>query len=152
MTDRETLRALREARALLRRHGHRCDVSAADLIRWLHTETPYPNPSFEEIIRNPFFVVHELIEIGEVRRKGLRITKHVIPRHPVPINWAHLRAAEVEFEIAAEEGAWDHLRSRYRDLKAWCEDPLLTPAQARSYQTLRRETQRRLRGSGTAIA
>ncbi len=45
-------------------------------------------------------MVHELVEIDEVRRMGLRITKDVIVRNMVRTNDAHLKAARVEFDHA----------------------------------------------------
>jgi len=42
-------------------------------------------------------MVHELVEIDEVRRMGLRITKDVIVRNMVRTTDAPLKAARVEF-------------------------------------------------------
>ena len=110
----------------------------------MHTDTPYPNPSFREIVGNPFYVVHELVEIRAVRGMGLRLTKDVIVRHMREVNDAHLVAARVELDLAAREGATRHLAIRYRHLEAWCRDPLLTPGQRRGYEALRRATGERL--------
>lgn len=120
-------------------------MSQRDFVRWLHTDTPYPNPSFREIVGNPFYVVHELVEIHAVRGLGLRLTKDVILRHMREVNDAHLKATRVEFEVAAREGALRHLAMRYRHLEAWCRDPLLTPGQRRRYESLRRRWRTRLR-------
>ncbi len=133
-------RALRKARALLRQRGEACAISMDTFIRWLHTDTPYPNPTFEETVRNPYFVVHELVEIREVRRMGLRITKDVILRHPLEVDRAHARAARVEFETAAADGAIRHLENRLRDVRGWIQDPTVAPEMRTKYRDLYRET------------
>lgn len=133
---------LRRARKVLRQREEPCPVSMETFVRWLHTETPYPNPSFNEIVRSPYFVVHELVEIREVRRMGLRITKDVILQHPVEIDRAHYIASCTEFEIAAEDGAVSHLEARLPDVLAWSEDPTVVPRMKKRYRTLHRTTSR----------
>ena len=132
-------------RLLLRKAGYECHVTSSELVAWLKTDTPYLNPSNESLLKNPYLVIHEAVEINEVKKMGLRITKDVIVRNMERINDAHLTASIVEFDIAAKDAALDHLRSRYGDLRSWCEDPLLTPVQKERYEAFRAETERRLR-------
>ncbi len=139
-------RAVSEADVLLARHGYGYRGDAADLMAWLQTDTPYPNPSPAEILDTPLLVVHEIVEIAEVRRMGLRITKDVIVRNMERINDAHLRATEVELDLAIREERTDYVRSRSRDVASWCEDPLLTPPQRRAYATFRDRIDLWLRG------
>ncbi len=129
--------AIRDGNARLARNGfpHRC--SADELRAWLRTDTPYPNPSPADLLDSPLLVVHEIVEIEEVKRRGLRITKDVIVRNPETINDAHLVAARAELAIAAKEGDRGHVASRYVDLRGWCEDPLLTPSQRAAYNAFR---------------
>lgn len=141
----DVARALRRGRRSLRRLGQPCRVSMDTFIRWLHTDTPYANPPFEAIVRNPYLVVHELVEIREVWRLGLRITKDVILRHPLEINRAHYEAARVEFEIATRDGAVAHLETRLQDLKGWIHDSSLSLSQKKRYRTLYHETARAIR-------
>ena len=145
MVTKETVFAtLREARRVLRNHGCTCHVTADEFVRWLHTDTPYPNPTFGDIVENPLFVIHELVEIETVKRTGLKLTKDVILRNPLPIAAAHLKAAEVEFSIAFETGAYDHLKMRVEHAKAWCEDPALTPALRKRHAAFRDKWVQRL--------
>jgi hypothetical protein len=141
-------RRCRRARHLLRKYGYDYRASSAELIAWLEAETPYPNPPHESLVRNPYLVVHEIVEIAEARKAGLTITRNVIVRNMEVVNEAHLIAAAVEFDIAAKDRATDHLRSRYRDLTSWCEDPLLTPGQRERYEAFRLEKERKLRSAG----
>jgi hypothetical protein len=137
VTKATVFAALRQARKVLRRYGYLCHVTADEFVRWLRTDALDPNPTFDEIVENPLFVVHELVEIEAVKRRGLRLTKDVILKNPLPIAAAHLEAVEVEFRIAYETGAYDHLRVRVQQAKAWCEDPVLTPALRKRHQALR---------------
>ena len=137
VTKAAVFAALRQARRVLRGHGYTCHVTADEFVRWLHTDTPYPNPTFDDIVENPLFVMHELVEIGAVKRMGLKLTKDVILKNPLPIAAAHLKAAEVEFRIAYETRAFEHLRMRVGDAKAWCEDPVLTPALKKRHEVFR---------------
>jgi hypothetical protein len=82
---------LRRGRRTMRRHRISCNVSLEAFKRWLLTPTPYPNPSFETIVRNPYLVIHELVEIAEIRRLGLRMTKDINFRHADRIGRAHSR-------------------------------------------------------------
>lgn len=137
--------SLKTARALLRRCGYDFPSSSREVVAWLKTDTPYPNPSNDSLLKNPYLVVHEIVEIAEVKKMGPRITKDVIVKNMELINDAHLVAAMVEFDVAAREGAVGHLRSRFKDLKSWCKDPLLTPVQRSRYKAFCKATARRMR-------
>lgn len=139
-------RAVSEANERLARHGYAHRGDASDLTAWLRTDTPYPNPSPAEFLDAPFLVVHEVVEIAEVRRMGLRITRDVIVRNMERINDAHLRATEVELDVAIREADAAHVRSRLQDLESWCEDPLLTGPQRAAYEALRDRIRARRHG------
>ncbi len=126
-----------EAQTLLARYGHVYPGTPDELMAWLRTDTPYPNPSPADLLDVPFLVVHEIVEIAEARGMGLRITKDVIVRNMERINDAHLRATDVELDIAIHEGRTDYVRSRFLDLRCWSRDPLLTPSQRKAYEAFR---------------
>lgn len=134
--------AVARANALLARQGFPERGSAEELEAWLQTDTPYPNPDASDLLDSPFLVVHEIVEIAEVKRRGLRITQDVIVRHMETVNDAHLVASEAEFRIAAAEGRSEYVRSRSADLGSWCEDPLLTTPQRAAYVALRERVMR----------
>ncbi len=136
-TDTEVFASLRRGRKVLRDHGRTCRVSAKEFVRWLHTDTAYLNPTVDQVVHNLFFVVHELVEIKEVKRMGLRMTKEVIVKNPLAIAEAHLKAADVEFRIAYAMKDVNHLKMRVEDAKAWCEDPVLTPALKKQHVAFR---------------
>ncbi len=145
--------AVSAGNALLARHGVRQRGTAAELEAWLRTDTPYPNPEPGDLLDTPFLVVHEIVEIDAAKRRGLTITKDVIVRNMVAINDAHLEAAEVELRIAAAEGDRGYVEKRYADLRAWCDDSLLTEAERGAYGAFRDRVARwlesRTRGART---
>ena len=129
--------AVAAANALLARHGYRERGTAAELEAWLRTDTPYPNPDPADLLDAPFLVVHEVVEIAEVQRRGLPITQDVIVRNLETVNDAHWTASEAEFRIAAAEDQVEYVASRFADLEGWCDDPVLTASQRAAYVALR---------------
>lgn len=129
--------AVSAGNALLERHGFPQRGTAAELEAWLRTDTPYPNPDPGDLLDSPCLVVHEIVEIEAVKRRGLRITKDVIVRNMVVVNDAHLEAAEVELRVAAVGGHRDYVQDRFADLAAWCADPELTATQRLAYERFR---------------
>lgn len=138
--------AVAAGNALLARYGYAERGTAEDLEAWLRTDTPYPNPDPGDLLDSPFLVVHEIVEIAEAKRRGLRITRDVIVRHMETINDAHRVASEAEFRIAAAEGRVEYVESRFADLESWCEDPLLTAPQRAAYVAFRERVRRWLDG------
>ncbi len=134
--------AVARGNALLARHGFMQRRTADELRAWLQTDTPYPNPDPGDLLDSRFLVVHEIVEIDEAKRRGLRITQDVIVRNMETINDAHLTAAVVELRLAAAEGDLAHVESRFADLESWCEDPLLTASQRRAYLEFRERVSR----------
>ena len=98
-----------------------------------------------DLLECPFLVVHEIVEIEEAKRRGLRIAKDVIVRNVEAIHDAHLVAAEVELGIAVAESDLAYVRSRYADLESGCDDPALTAAQRAAYDAFRDRLAKRLR-------
>jgi hypothetical protein len=131
-----------KAKETLKEHGYTCKVLAEELIRWFETDTIVDDIGLDEVLKEPFLVIHELVEIGEVNRMGLKITKDVIIKNPEKIERAHLKAAEVEFEIAEKLGDYNHLEKRLKHVKAWCNDPTVPPEYKEKYRELYNKTER----------
>ena len=109
----------------LEQYGFKVDVTPEDLILYFQATTFYDTIPLEEVLKNPFLVIHELIELHELKKRGLKITKDIIIKNIEAVYNAHLIAAEVELFIAHKMGAKSHIRNRIRDIKNWIEDPLL---------------------------
>lgn len=144
VSDAELGSLVAVANETLRTHGRPCEVSPDQVRGWLSTDTPYPNPPNEEVMRNPYLLIHEIVEIDEVLKMGLRITKDVIVKNLDAVEEAHLRAATVELRVALDLGAFDHVRGRLDDVRAWSEDPTVSEDNKRQYARLYAETKRAL--------
>ena len=129
--------ALRDARQILRRHSYDHDISAEDLLTYAEADTFYPSAiSRDENLKDRLIVVHEVVEIAELKRMGLEITGDVIVRNLEEIYEAHLRATEVEMAIALEIGDLGHVRGRLEALQDWIGDPLIPSRLRAEYDDL----------------
>ena len=140
--------AVRQGRGTLRKFGFECSATVGDLRRWFSADTAYPDVSLREVLDHPLLVVHELVEIDEVKRQGLQLTKDVIVAHPDEVDAAHVRATEVEVRIAAALGNRRHLASRAKDIARWIDDPIVPREHRTRYRHLLADTRRRLQGLG----
>jgi hypothetical protein len=113
-------------RRLLEEHGIECSTTADDLIAWFNADTAYPDISLDELLGRPLLVVHELVEISEVKKMGLKLTKDVILKNPEAVDRAHCLATLAELKMAVELGDVEHVRSRMRSIESWISDPMST--------------------------
>ena len=136
MIPRELRDAVDAAKRLLKAQGRECSTTPAELTAWFEAETPYDDVSLEEVLKNPYLVVHELVEIEEVRRKGLVIGKRTIVDNLEKVDEAHLVATRLELECAYAQGDSGHIRSRIPDIVAWLDDPSVSQSQKDEYSRL----------------
>jgi len=129
--------ALAEAVRILARYGYEYSVAAEDLRAYAQADTLYPSAiSWDEILGNRLIVVHEVVEIAELKRMGLEITRDVIVRNLERVYEAHLKAAEIEMAIAESMGNYMHIRDRLKAVQDWIEDPLVPPGLRGRYEEL----------------
>ncbi len=130
-------RAVEEATELLRRHGHDYVISLDDLRRYAQADTFYSSAiTWEEILQDELMVAYEVAEVAELKRLGLEITKDVIVQNVDQVYAAHLRAAEVEIELARAIEDYDHVRDRLEVFRSWTGDPLVPPELEGEYERL----------------
>lgn len=67
---------------------------------------------------------------------GLALTKDVIMRNLNKVDDAHLKAVEIELQLAKSTKDVEHIRDRLEDIKTWIEDPSVTPKNKESYRKL----------------
>jgi len=124
-------------------HGYDCTTTADDLRRWFEADTPFDeNFGLDEVLKHPLIVVHELVEIENVKRMGLSLTKDVIVRNLEKIDDAHMIATEVELKIAIATGDVNHIRDRLENIRMWSEDDTVTPENKEKYRKMHSETLR----------
>jgi hypothetical protein len=146
-TSSEVNRAVGEAKQLLRDHGYDCTTTAEDLQRWFEADTPFDeNFGLDEVLKNQLIVVHELVEIENVKKMGLALTKDVIVKNLEKVDDAHMIATEVELGLAASMKNVKHLRDRLESIKMWSEDDTVTPENKEKYRRMHSETLMTLEG------
>ncbi|MBE0519025.1 MAG: hypothetical protein IH630_07380 [Thermoplasmata archaeon] len=142
-TSSEVDRAVQDAKRLLEDNGYDCTTTAADLRQWFEADTPFDeNFGLDEVLRYPLLVVHELVEIENVKRMGLSLTKDVIVTNLEKIDDAHLIATEAELKIAIALRDVRHIRDRLENIRMWIEDDTVTPENKEKYRRMHSETQR----------
>ena len=133
--------AVREAKQLLEENGYNCTTTADDLRRWFDADTPFDEDfGLDEVLKHPLIVVHELVEIENVKQMGLSLTKDVIVKNLEKIDDAHMIAAEVELKMAIAMRAVDHIRDRLESIRMWIEDDTVTPENKEKYRKMHSET------------
>ena len=137
MADKHQIeRAVEEARQLLAEHGIECRTTADELKLWFEADTLYPDITLDEVLKLKLIVVHEIVEISEVRKLGLELTKDVILKNLDAVDSAHLVAADVEMDLASKLGEANHMRDRLHDIEKWCVDESVSEGNRRKYRVL----------------
>ncbi len=130
---------MENARSLLAEHGRTCTTSVEDLKQWFLAETPFDKDfGLNQVVKSPLLVVHELVEIEEVMRMGLTLSKNVIVDNLGKVDDAHLKAVKVEIDIALSKRNRRHLRDRMEDLRSWIKDSSVSPRNRSEYARLLR--------------
>jgi hypothetical protein len=114
LVEKRIKHVLRELRERL---GYVCEgVSYREIYDYVTGETPTGDTvSFNEIIYNKYYFIHEIVETCELKKKGIRITRETVVLHYPTVYMAHLTALEVELAYACMN----------RDIK-WIEERLNT--------------------------
>ena len=87
------------------RFGRTCDVSAEDVAKWFEADTLYPDVTLDEVLKNTWIVVHEIVEIDAVKKAGLILARDVIVANPEEVDRANHEAATNRVEnCSGKEG------------------------------------------------
>ena len=95
------------------------DVSAKELVDYMCGETfSSDKTTLGDVLGNEYLLVHEVVEIGELKKMGRRIDRHVIVDSPkIIIYSAHLTALEVELSYALYKKDLDWIRMRLEQFR-----------------------------------
>ncbi len=106
--------------------GRDFHVTPSELWRYLNAES-YEKDTYtpQKILENDYLILHELREIEELKKKGMKITSKVILENPEVIYEAHIKALQEELRIAFQKGDKHWIKSRIKDLRNYLEDPYL---------------------------
>ena len=95
------------------------DVSAKELVDYMCGETfSGDKTTLDDVLGNEYLLVHEVVEIDELKKMGRRIDRHVIVDSPkIIIYSAHLTALEVELSYALYKKDLDWIRMRLEQFR-----------------------------------
>ena len=111
---------------ILMNYGYKCNVSAEELVTYFEADTYEEDLiTLDDVLKNQLLVIHELVEITELKKRGLKITKDVIVKNYELVYEAHLIATEIELEIASLNGNIGHIKNRLLHIQSWLEGPNL---------------------------
>jgi len=80
--------------------------------------------TLRDVLSNPYLMAHEVVEVSELKRSGVRIDSRTVRRLGLARQMyeAHLKAAEYELELALRDKETSWIRSRLRDMQVWLKD------------------------------
>jgi len=138
------------ARAALREFGyHVAEVSTKEFFDYLTGPIFSEDPTtLRDVLGNEYIMIHELVEIREIKKIGRMIDKYVIMETPkIPFYTAHFNAMETELTYALYKGDTFWVRIRLKQFKESEGDDLNLPEELRprveeiyqKYRTLAKE-------------
>jgi hypothetical protein len=121
---------IRHAREALEQFGYgSVDVSAKEFYDYMTGEIfSDDSTTLRDVLGNEYVMVHELVEIGELKKIGRKIDKHVIMEIPkIPFYIAHLNAMDTELRYALYKGDtyWAKIRLKQHKESVLDDDPNL---------------------------
>jgi hypothetical protein len=105
------------------------EISAREFYDYMTAEIFSDDPTTpQDVLNNEYILVHELVEISELKKQGRTIDKRVIMETPkVPFYTAHLNAMEAELRYALykRDTYWARMRLRQHKESVLDDDPNL---------------------------
>ena len=123
-TTNEIDSRISEAKDALKEFGYDpADVSAREFYDYMTGEIFSDDPTtLQDVLYNKYTLIHELVEIGELKKQGRKIDKHVIMDTPkIPFNTAHFNAMETELQYALHkrDTYWAKIRLHQHKKAFW---------------------------------
>jgi len=131
--------ALKEATAKLRESGYESQsISPREFYDYMTGETPTGDTiSITDVLGNEFLMIHEAVEISELKKLGVPINKQTVTlTFPVPSYDTHYKATEHELDYALTKKNYDWVKTRIAQAKYWLEDENLPQHLIPQYKTL----------------
>ncbi|MGB9631473.1 MAG: hypothetical protein ACP5LQ_03800 [Candidatus Methanodesulfokora sp.] len=113
---------------ILENLGYIAEVSPEEFYKYLTGET-YTNDkiTLKEILDNDYLMIHEVVEINELKKRGLRINRNTLISSPRALIYkAHLKALEMELSYASDKGDKNWVVRRLKDLESYLNEPHLS--------------------------
>ncbi len=129
-TSNEIDAKIRKAEKALKQFGYDLvDVLAKEFYDYMTGEIfSDDTTTLRDVLGNEYVMIHELVEISELKKIGREIDKHVVVETPkIPFYTAHLTAMETELKYALYKGDtfWAKIRLRQHKESVSDDDPNL---------------------------
>jgi hypothetical protein len=127
---------IKKAKEALKQFGYNAaDVSTKEFYDYMTGELFSDDPTtLRDVLGNEYIMIHELVEISELKRIGRKIDKRVIMETPkIPFYTTHFDAMETELKYALykSDTYWARIRLRQHKESVLDDDPNL-PEELRS--------------------
>ncbi len=118
---------MEEAAGILKELGYQVEhVSPREFYDYMTGETPTGDvTTLEDVLGNEFLMVHELVEISELKKKGIPIDKRTVMRFYPKVYEAHFVAIDYELSHALSRGKYGWIERRLAQAKEQLDDPHL---------------------------
>ncbi len=121
---------IKKAKEALKQFGYNAaDVSTKEFYDYMTGELFSDNPTtLRDVLGNEYIMIHELVEISELKRIGRKIDKRVIMETPkIPFYTTHFDAMETELKYALykSDTHWARIRLRQHKESVLDDDPNL---------------------------
>lgn len=115
---------IREAAERLRGFGYESKlISPREFYDYMTGETPTGDiTTLEDVLANEYLIIHEVVEISELKRMGVPINKRTVVEFHPRVYEAHLTATEYELDYAVRKGDYAWLKNRLDLAKSWLAD------------------------------
>ena len=105
-------------------------ILAIELISYFSGDAPSGDTTtIRDVINSKWLLIHEIIEIDELKKMGFIISSKLLYDHPEEVFQAHLKATEYELLFALKEGDFSWLKKRLKNIEDWLEDTTLSKTQ-----------------------
>ncbi|MGQ9641120.1 MAG: hypothetical protein ACUVUF_03210 [Candidatus Bathycorpusculaceae bacterium] len=126
MYDKITVK-IKEAVKILKRLGYDCGaISPKEFYDYMMAETPTGDTiTLEDVLRNEFLLVHEIVEISELKKMNVLINKQTIIKFYPNVYEAHFTALDYELSYALNKRDYEWLKQRLKNFQSQLDDPYL---------------------------
>ena len=120
---------VRETKRTLKQLGYSSEpISPKEFSDYMTGETPTGDViTLDDVLRSEFFMVHEVVEICELKRMNVPIDKHTVMRFYPKVYEAHLTALDLELTYALNKKDFDWFKRRFDNFLSQLDDPYLPP-------------------------
>lgn len=130
---------IKEAVKILEQLGYEIEpISSKEFYDYMTGETPTGDViTLNDILDNEFLMVHEVVEISELKKKGKAINKQtVMNSYPKTTYETHFTATEYELTYASNKKDYAWLKIRMNHARDWLSDKNLPKELLPQYKSM----------------